>query len=238
MSTGTLERTSAVLFDLDDTLLVYHTASEEAWDLTCAEFHSETGFDSATGLRAMIDRSRDWFWSDGDRFRKGRMDLKTARRTIVLRALEGRGIGEQISFRIADHYTDLQTELFRLYPDTIQVLTALKSSGHRLGILTNGASDRQNAKIDRFGLRDYFDFCLVEGDLGFGKPDTDAFREALKRFGLPARDAAMIGDNPAMDIAPARAMGFHTVWIRRGEHGLQDGIKPDRTIGTLSELLE
>ena len=81
---------------------------------------------------------------------------------------------------------------------------------------------------------------LVEGEVGFGKPDPRIFRLALKRLEVPAADAWMVGDDLPWDIAGAQAVGIHGVWARdhaaTGAAG--DGtVQPDRTVGTIAELL-
>jgi HAD superfamily hydrolase (TIGR01450 family) len=44
-----------------------------------------------------------------------------------------------------------------------------------------------------------------------GKPEPPLFRMALRRLGLAAREAAMVGDSPVSDVAGARAVGMRTV---------------------------
>jgi HAD superfamily hydrolase (TIGR01450 family) len=44
-----------------------------------------------------------------------------------------------------------------------------------------------------------------------GKPEATLFRIALRRLGLAARDAAMVGDSIPSDIRGARAVGMYTV---------------------------
>lgn len=50
-----------------------------------------------------------------------------------------------------------------------------------------------------------------------GKPAPALFAAALERLGIDARDALMIGDNPATDIAGAAAAGIAGILV--GEHG-------------------
>lgn len=52
-----------------------------------------------------------------------------------------------------------------------------------------------------------------------GKPEQFLFELALSAAGVPASDVVMIGDNPATDIAGARAMGIPGVLLNEA-HGL------------------
>lgn len=45
----------------------------------------------------------------------------------------------------------------------------------------------------------------------FGKPEPPLFRMALARIGVEPREAAMVGDSEAADIAGGRAVGMRTV---------------------------
>ena len=104
----------------------------------------------------------------------------------------------------------------------------------------NGGAADQRAKIDRHAVDRRFDAVLVEGEVGFGKPDPRIFRLALKRLEVTAADAWMIGDDLPWDIAGAQAVGIHGVWARAhaAEGATGDGtVKPDRTVGTIAELL-
>ena len=73
------------------------------------------------------------------------------------------------------------------------------------------------------------------------KPDPRLFHLSLNRAGCPADEALMVGDRLDNDIAPAKAVGMQTVWIRQGFGGLQvprsDAYRPDQTIQSLRDLL-
>jgi putative hydrolase of the HAD superfamily len=57
------------------------------------------------------------------------------------------------------------------FPDAHNVIDALRARGTRLALVTNGASEAQRAKIDRFDLANRFDHFQIEGEHEFGKPD-------------------------------------------------------------------
>src|SRR5690606_13586274 len=57
-----------------------------------------------------------------------------------------------------------------LYPETPAVLKAL-GERYRLGLITNGPSDIQRRKIERFELSNYFEILVVSEEVGVEKPD-------------------------------------------------------------------
>jgi 4-nitrophenyl phosphatase len=66
-------------------------------------------------------------------------------------------------------------------------------------------------------------------------------REALRRLGASAPNAAMIGDQVSTDIAAGKSAGTFTVFVRSGisESGRaapRAGPRPDLTVGNLAEF--
>ena len=79
------------------------------------------------------------------------------------------------------------------------------SEGHRLGVLTNGVTEWQRAKLAASGLDRFFDAVVVSYEVGTHKPDPTPFRAAEKR--LPADGYAMVGDSDA-DVDGADRAGW------------------------------
>ena len=79
------------------------------------------------------------------------------------------------------------------------------SEGHRLGVLTNGVTEWQRAKLAASGLDRFFDAVVVSYEVGAHKPDPAAFEVAEER--LPADDYAMVGDSDA-DVDGADRAGW------------------------------
>jgi 4-nitrophenyl phosphatase len=49
--------------------------------------------------------------------------------------------------------------------------------------------------------------------IAIGKPERTLFRAAIERLGCAPRQAAMVGDSTASDIAGGRAAGMFTIWL-------------------------
>ena len=90
----------------------------------------------------------------------------------------------------------------------------------------------------RFELADLFDVILVEGELGFGKPDERVYKRALTALGVKPADAWMVGDNLEWDVAAPQKLGMSGVWIDARGRGLpvQSAAKPDYIVRSLAEL--
>lgn len=101
----------------------------------------------------------------------------------------------------------------RLYTDVIETLQTLRERGVAIGVLTNGDTALQNAKIDHCGLRPLTDICMVAGDEGHQKPDPVLFRRIAGRLGVPCRDCLFIGDDPNADVRGAVKVGMRAALV-------------------------
>lgn len=230
---------SAVLLDLDDTILNDSGSVDESWRHACASHADRLApFDAAVVLDA-IRKTSKWYWDDPDRHREGRLRLDAARREVVRLALQDLGVDDPaLADGIGDIYSHRRDLAMAVLPDAIETVRWLRQSGRRLALLTNGAGAAQRRKIDRFGIADLFDAIFVEGELGFGKPDERVYLNALEALGVTAADTWMVGDNLDFDVAAPQKLGLSGIWIDVQRRGVPEGreVKPDFIIHALGEL--
>jgi len=225
----------AVFLDLDDTIVDDTSAVDLCWDEACDLCEPE----ARNRALAQIKAVRDWYWSDGDRHRTGRLDMDAARRHIVRLAFEQLDQqNEALAVEIADRYANLRDARLAVLPGALDTLEWFRAHGCRLALLTNGAGPAQRRKIDRFRLEPLFDAVLIEGELGFGKPDARVFEQALGACDVLEHQAWMIGDNLHWDIVPAARLGLHTVWVDARGNGLPATAPcvPNRIVAGIAEL--
>ncbi|MEU8892917.1 HAD family hydrolase [Streptomyces sp. NPDC048442] len=119
--------------------------------------------------------------------------------------------GEQLWQR----YVETMASAVSCRPEVLEALAELRSRGWTVGVVTNGASDIQRAKLRATGLADLSDGVAVSGDLEVRKPDQRLFALAARECGtILDRGGWMIGDNPAGDIGGGHEAGLHTIWLR------------------------
>ena len=107
-------------------------------------------------------------------------------------------------------------------PDAIDTVRWLRESGRRLALLTNGAAVAQRRKIARFEIADLFDAILVEGELGFGKPDERVYRRALSALDVKPRTHGWSATTSSGTSQPRRNSGMSGVWIDARGRGLPE----------------
>lgn len=230
----------AILFDLDDTLITAPSDPRTAWRRAIDSLEPRPQILDAARAADAIHEAARWFWSDPDRHREGRLNIPVARRRIVSRGLEDAGIVDDAYVqRLSDHFDTMRTAETALFPDAVETLVALAGFGVRLGLITNGAAEPQRAKVERFDLARHFVHVQIEGEVGFGKPEEQAYAHALNALGTTASDTWIVGDNLDWEVMVPQRLGFHAIWRDPVGRGLPAGhpAKPDRVITRLTELV-
>ena len=92
-------------------------------------------------------------------------------------------------------------------PGVAMTLAAL-AERHRMIVFTKGDREEQSEKLERSGLRVYFERIEVAAE-----KDAPAFHKLVRRHSLKPETTAMIGNSPVSDILPALAAGLWAVFI-------------------------
>ncbi|MGW7821882.1 HAD family hydrolase [Streptomyces puniciscabiei] len=111
-------------------------------------------------------------------------------------------------------YVDAMAGAVSCRPEVLQGLGELRDSGWTIGVVTNGASDIQRAKLRATGIHDLIDGVAVRGDIEIRKPDRRFFHLAAHRCGTELGDGWAVGDNPTADITGAQQAGLRSIWLR------------------------
>lgn len=235
-------RPRAILFDLDDTLIsAYSGHPRDVWRRALEAFRAELGGAVLDSAADAIHAEAAAFWSDPSRHRAARLDLAQARHDITGAGLRKIGIaGASLTGRIANAFHSLRNREMKLFPDAHATIDALRAAGVRLALVTNGASEIQREKIRRFDLEHRFEHIQVEGEVGFGKPEPEAYHHAMRALDTPAHATWMVGDNLEWEVAAPRRLGIHTIWHDHAKTGLPENApaEPHRIIHGLAELME
>jgi putative hydrolase of the HAD superfamily len=96
------------------------------------------------------------------------------------------------------------------------VLEILQRRGLRLALICN--TGRTPAKmlrliLERLGLAPYLGALSFSDEVGLRKPHPEIFRRTLAALGVLPAEAAHVGDDPATDMAGARAVGMRAIHL-------------------------
>lgn len=246
-----LQGVKAIYFDLDDTLCGYWDAAK-AGLRAAFEAHPIPGKTTQESLDA---------WAK--EFRRFAHELKTShwyeiyltqggvtRVQLINETLQALGLEDpELAWRVGDAYGRERDARLQLFPEVTQVLTALHKK-YPLGLITNGPADVQRQEIATLKIGEYFDFVLIEGEMGMGKPHAAVMRKAEKEAQCDGPAILFVGNSYHHDMIPAMELGWRTAWIRRPsdvppssksgvpEDRPTDGPVPDLEMTNLCELLD
>jgi putative hydrolase of the HAD superfamily len=250
----------ALLFDLDDTLVVEEPAAAASFTATAHLASTRHRVNVEKLAVAARERARElwyatpthpycmrvgissweglWCRFDGDEpdVRWLREWSPRYRREAWGLALADQGVHDPVlAEELGERYGTERRGRHNRFADVSACLDELSDS-YTLGLITNGASCLQREKLTTAGLDEYFDVVVVSAEFGVGKPDPSIFEHALDRLGSDREQAVMIGDSLTRDVNGAIATGLQGVWVNRsGQPRPTD--RPDLIeVTTLSDL--
>jgi putative hydrolase of the HAD superfamily len=99
-------------------------------------------------------------------------------------------------------------------PPNLQLGTALAALPGRKIVFTNGSVRHAQRVLARLGIDEHFPEVFdIEAASFVPKPDPATYDLVVRRFGIEPRRAAMVEDM-AKNLAPAKALGMTTVWVK------------------------
>jgi FMN phosphatase YigB (HAD superfamily) len=131
--------------------------------------------------------------------------------------------------------------LTEMKPQAVWLVEQALMRGDQVAIATNPLFPR-TAIVQRItwaGLPpDKVPFALVPSyeTFHFGKPNPAYLAEFLAQLGWPDGPVVMIGDDPRMDIEPARTLGLAVFWIAEPS-ATWSGALPEPARGSLEDVL-
>ena len=184
---------SAVLFDIDGTLADSNDQHVEAW----AEVFRERGFHIApAAIHDQIGKGAD----------------------LLVPALIA-GADETLSEELGEAHGAVfkakHLEGVKPFPGAHDLLARTRSAGRRVVLASSASQGELEHYLDLLDARDLVDASTSIDDVGTSKPAPDIFAVALKKIGVPADEAVMVGDSP-YDVEGAAKCGVATVALRSG----------------------
>ncbi|MBW2624283.1 MAG: HAD family hydrolase [Deltaproteobacteria bacterium] len=250
----------AILFDLDDTLVVEEASAQASFLAACGLAKERYGIDPEILSASVRKRARElwrtsqafgyclalgassweglWarFLGNGPALEYLRQWAPEYRRLSWSRALSDHGISDSaLADELAKAYIHERRNRHIVFPDVEDVLNGLKEA-YRLALITNGLIDIQHDKIRGAGLERFFDAITVAGEIGVGKPDPKIFRASLEKLGVDPESSVMVGNSLKRDMAGARRAGIKGIWVNRIGGKAAGDVQPDVVLTDFREL--
>lgn len=209
---------SAVLFDLDDTL-IDHSDEELPWPdytfrhlrLVLARLRQSRPDLVESDFFATVASVRDPMWTE----RLISPSLPSLLREVTRRI--GIPASDALIDELLDVYAWQPIPGVVPFPGAAETLAHLRESGLSLGLVTNSSEPMwmRDIELAAYGLLEYFRSCRVcSSEVGYLKPHTAMYQAALKKLAVRAEDTVFVGDNPDTDLRGAAQAGIRQVLFR------------------------
>ena len=211
----------AVVFDLDGTLLDRRRSFDRFVRAQWGRFSESLGaIDQDQYVRTLIRLDRDGY---------------APRQNLFSGMVAEFGLPLHLAETLLNDYRAGFPGACLLFPDVVQTLAALRASGLKLGLITNGSVRMQSRKLECLALSSVFDAILISDAEGISKPDRRIFQRALDRLEVSPAQAVFVGDHPEVDVAGARSAGMRAIWRR--DPAVSQAVEADAVIEEVGELL-
>ena len=216
---------SAVVFDLDDTLIAERQYVESGYGHIADVLSCRIDVDSKTIYTVLCDL------------------FASSAKNVFNRLYDKLGIPytkEDIMGLVAayrNHMPDIQ-----FYDDVLPLLETLKSMNIKTGIISDGYIQGQRNKLKALNADRLFDDIIVTEELGreYWKPHPRAFEVMRERLNVRFEEMIYVGDNPRKDFFIGSIYPIRTVRVCRDGvyEGVEylDGVKETYTVNSLAEI--
>ena len=198
-----------LVFDVDDTLYEQIVPFENAF---------RSLFDIDIDMEKFYLLSRYYSDVKFEASRNGEMTMDEYHIYRIQEAAKDLGVfltNEQ-ALNMQKEYKKNQQKL-KMSDITVSILELAKKNNVKLGVITNGPSEYQWAKVDALGVEKWIprENIIVSGDLGINKPDKRIFEVMQEKLQLGVESLYYIGDSLENDIVGANNAGWKSIWINR-----------------------
>ena len=193
---------AAVIFDFFGTLTP--STPEHVWHAHTARSAAPLGVGAAAWRQTLND-------SYAERATGRLGDLPATFRELARRngiMPDDRALAAACAARLA-----AQRELFVFRPDALAVLAKVRSSGLRVGVLSDCTIELAEA-WSQLPVADLVEARVLSCEVGRRKPDPELFAMIASRLGVAPRQCMYIGDGGGRELTGASGCGMRAVMLR------------------------
>ncbi len=216
-----------LLMDLDNTLLDFTRSEKEALTNTLSHY-GITPNEELLNQYALINQK---YWSLLEKKEAKREDIVYLRFEEFFKTCLNMTIDGHLPNKI---YHDLLKELGYPFDESESFLKRAKEEGYKIFIISNGSKSINPFRIEKSGLKGYFDEIYISEEVGYDKPDVRFFDPLLKKY-PNKEDMVIIGDSLSSDIQAGINLGIPTIWYNKTNIKSD---KPDYEIKHLDEIFD
>ncbi len=107
----------------------------------------------------------------------------------------------------------------------------------KIGLITNGSEEVQQAKLKMLGFERKFDEIIICSTPEMRKPNLLPFETMAQKLKISPNELMYVGDHPKNDVDASRRAGYTPVWVRTsGIWGYKDIEKCELQVDTVAEI--
>jgi len=184
---------TAIIFDLDGTLIDSETFHYECWNFSLEPYGVSLDYDEYTRTYAGVP-------------------IQANAASIIERFGLEIPPEELISARKEVAEKRLASEGIRLMPYARVILNAVKRAGMPMYLVTGSPRNLVDSVLIRTGLQSYFDFSVTNDDVVHSKPDPESYEKAIELSGLTASQLLVLEDTESgVEAAKSAGLTFFAV---------------------------
>lgn len=200
-------------FDLDDTLHEFRKASRAATTYCLSRIASKNPGITLQNLQEqygiILKQGAADAFTDG----KTSHDYRRARFTATLSHF---GLSHNSVDELLEDYERVLVENLTLKPGAIALLEAIKTSGRKIAVITEGPQDAQERAVRDLGIDKYIDFLATTNYFGVAKI-SGLFGKVLNHLEIQHQDLVYVGDSQPRDIEPANKEGIYAIHLHEDQ---------------------
>lgn len=183
-----ISNVTAVIFDLDDTLY-----SEKEY--------IRSGFSKIAKAYPMINNCEARLWNAFEK-----------KESAIDSVLKEEGLIQEKDNCIKIYRNQIPN--IHLYEGVKEMLQRI-GKAKKMGMITDGRPEGQNAKIDSLGIRELFDEIIITDTLGgaeYRKPNPKAFMLMSEKLKVKTSEMIYVGDNINKDFKAPNELNMEAIW--------------------------
>lgn len=205
-----------LLFDLDNTLMDFHAASEIAF----TELMHDYGLLDNEIDYALYHEINGKVWHD---FETGKIDALTLRGRRFDEYFDAVKVHPKTGIQANYDYLNIVAQHPIMIKGAYELLEVL-APHYKMAIITNGLKEVQRKRLDAAKITSYFECIIVSDEIGWAKPHTSYFEHTIEQMEYKDKSKMLvIGDSLLSDILGANKSGIDSCW-----HNLKG--KPNKTV--------
>jgi len=204
----------AVLFDLDNTLLIKRPTIPEKWREVLR--HAGYNVDLRDTERAFAECE---MWVGAQIRRENETGVRLSdedfREGVIGCCTGALGLDRTAIDLLAPVWMGKYEMRYEIARGALRLFEHVRNRGMLLGVVSNNRPTIRDV-LSQLGLLEYFDVVVISEEVGLYKPDPAILRYACEKLNVQPEETLYVGDHP-FDVVCARDASVHAAWIPASE---------------------